>query len=204
MKRRGIILLAVLIAVVGAYFLFFHKSEGKQEEKQKALTVTKNSGNFNTAFNEMLGAYDSLHDAFVNWDSAAATEKAGRLQALLTDFPVTEVKGDSSLILTAKTFTETAAAEAQAINSANSLEEKRRSFYTLSENIYNLARTVRYDGSVLYQVNCPMAFNDDEEASWLSRNNEVVNPYLGSKHPKYKNGMLNCGEVKDSIDFRGK
>lgn len=204
MKRSGIIALAVLTAIIGTYFLFFQKSDKKEEEKQKALTVTKNSDNFNTAFNEVLSTYDSLHGAFVNWDSATATEKAGRLQALLTNFPVTEVKGDSSLIITAKTFTETAAAEAQAISSANTLEEKRRSFYTLSENIYNLARTVRYDGSVLYQVNCPMAFNDDEEASWLSRNNEVVNPYLGTKHPKYKNGMLNCGEVKDSIDFRVK
>jgi hypothetical protein len=204
MKRRGIILLAVIVAVVGAYFLFFHKSEEKQEEKQKALTVTKNSEGFNASFTQVLAAYDSLHNAFVNWDTVTATEKAGRLQVLLSNFPMNEVKGDSSLIITAKTFTDAASGEAQAIASANTIEEKRRSFYTLSENLYNLAMTVRYDQQVLYHVNCPMAFNDEEEAFWLSRNNEVVNPYLGTKHPKYKNGMLNCGEVKDSIDFRVK
>jgi hypothetical protein len=46
-----------------------------------------------------------------------------------------------------------------------------------------------------------MAFNDNETAFWLSNSREVVNPYLGKKHPKYASGMLHCGEVKDSIAY---
>jgi hypothetical protein len=46
-----------------------------------------------------------------------------------------------------------------------------------------------------------MAFNDNETAFWLSDNREVVNPYLGKKHPKYASGMLHCGEVKDSLAY---
>jgi hypothetical protein len=49
-----------------------------------------------------------------------------------------------------------------------------------------------------------MAFNDTEEAFWLSDKNRVVNPYLGSKHPKYKGSMLHCGDITDSLDFRKK
>jgi hypothetical protein len=45
-----------------------------------------------------------------------------------------------------------------------------------------------------------MAFSDTEEAFWLSNKNQVVNPYLGSKHPTYKNKMLHCGDITDS-DF---
>jgi hypothetical protein len=41
-----------------------------------------------------------------------------------------------------------------------------------------------------------MAFNNDG-ASWLSNSSIINNPYL----PKI---MLNCGEVRDSIDFRRK
>jgi hypothetical protein len=46
-----------------------------------------------------------------------------------------------------------------------------------------------------------MAFNDNEAAYWLSNSREVVNPYLGKKHPKYSSGMLHCGEVKDSLNY---
>ncbi len=40
-----------------------------------------------------------------------------------------------------------------------------------------------------------MAFND-AGAYWLSKTSDIKNPYYGKK-------MLTCGEVKDSIDFRG-
>jgi hypothetical protein len=46
-----------------------------------------------------------------------------------------------------------------------------------------------------------MAFNDTETAQWLSKTEDIRNPYLGLHHPKYKSGMLECGEVKDSIDY---
>jgi hypothetical protein len=46
---------------------------------------------------------------------------------------------------------------------------------------------------------CPMAFNDTETANWISNSSEIINPYLGNNHPKYKAGMLHCGELKDSI-----
>ena len=68
--------------------------------------------------------------------------------------------------------------------------------------MYNLVRTVRYNAEVVYYQHCPMAFNDQDEAYWLSNNNEVVNPYLGKSHPKYKASMLHCGDVSDSLDFR--
>jgi hypothetical protein len=204
MKRKGIIVLALVIAAIGAYFLFFHKSEEKAAEAQKPLAISKNTGEFNTAFTNMLAVYDSLHDAFVNWDTVKATTTANHLKQLLADFPVKDIKADTTIIQTAKSFSDAAAAEAEAIAGESSIEGKRRSFYTLSENLYNLAVTVRYDQQVIYHMNCPMAFNDSEEAFWISNKNEVVNPYLGNKHPKYKEGMINCGEMKDSIDFRAK
>jgi hypothetical protein len=49
-----------------------------------------------------------------------------------------------------------------------------------------------------------MAFNDEEEANWLSNSSKVVNPYLGKHHPKYKAGMLHCGDVVDSVDYTRK
>ncbi len=72
----------------------------------------------------------------------------------------------------------------------------------ITENLYPLLQAAQYQGNTVYQQMCPMAFNDNEAAYWLSNSREVVNPYLGKKHPKYSAGMLHCGEVKDSLNYR--
>ena len=54
----------------------------------------------------------------------------------------------------------------------------------------------------VYHMSCPTAFSDSSEAYWLSADSKVVNPYLGNKHPIYKDKMLNCGEVNDSYTLR--
>jgi hypothetical protein len=77
-----------------------------------------------------------------------------------------------------------------------SLDAKRKAFQMISDQMYDLVRTVRYDRQVVYHQYCPMAFND-EGAYWLSNNSEIMNPYFGNK-------MLHCGEVRDSLDFRVK
>jgi hypothetical protein len=71
----------------------------------------------------------------------------------------------------------------------------------ISEALYNLVRTVKYDRQKLYHQHCPMAFNDEEEAWWISNSNKIENPYLGKKHPKYKGTMIGCGDITDSLDF---
>ncbi len=47
-----------------------------------------------------------------------------------------------------------------------------------------------------------MAFNDTESGIWMSAQSDIRNPYLGTKHQKYKSGMLHCGETKDSLNFK--
>jgi hypothetical protein len=56
-----------------------------------------------------------------------------------------------------------------------------------------------YDAAPVYVQTCPMAFRDSEPASWLSDSREILNPFLGRRHPKYGAGMLHCGELTDSL-----
>jgi hypothetical protein len=74
----------------------------------------------------------------------------------------------------------------------------------LTDEVYTLVRTVRYDGETIYHIRCPMAFNDSEQAFWLSNTPKIMNPYLGEKHPVYKNKMVGCGEIDDSLNFAKK
>lgn len=202
--KKVVLILLVLVAAAVIYYLVAGKKEVQEQPKQEALSISKNPVVFNTAFNELLTQYYSLKTALVEWDTAATSKAAAAVGAAAAKVPFNELKADSTIVLTARSFAESIAAESEAIAGEGNIEGKRRSFYTLSENLYNLARTVKYDQKILYHQHCPMAFNDEEEAFWLSDRAEIENPYLGKKHPKYKSGMLECGDVQDSIDFRAK
>lgn len=201
--KKGLVFIVVAIIIAAVYFIFFNKEEKKTEEpKQQPLAQSKNTDAFNKPFNDFLNGYYQLKDALVEWDTAKTSSSAKALITLAANVPYNELKADSSIITTAKSFSESVVAESMGITGETTIEGKRRSFYTLSENLYNLIRTVRYDQQVIYHIKCPMAFNDTEEAYWLSNVNQVINPYLGKQHPKYHAAMINCGNITDSVDYR--
>lgn len=168
----------------------------EEAKKDEPLAQSANSDAFNESFGNFLNSYYQLKDALVATNDAetatAATAFAGAADSLALD----EMKADSSIILTAKDFATTISNDAKAIASATGIEAKRQAFQPVSDNLYTLLQTVRYDKEVVYHQYCPMAFND-QGAFWLSNSTEIMNPYFGKK-------MLHCGEVKDSLDFRGK
>ncbi len=204
--KKGLAIIGAAVAVIAVYFLLFYKKTEKKEDvpKQQPLAQSKNSESFNKPFNEMLNSYFDLKSALVEWDTAKASANANTLVSLSQKVPYNELKADTTIIETAKSFSDNVVAEAKGIAGENTIEGKRRSFYTLSENLYNLLRTVHYDQQVIYHDKCPMAFNDSEEAYWISNTKKIINPYLGKKHPHYSSGMISCGSVEDSLDYRNK
>jgi hypothetical protein len=148
----------------------------------------------------ILTAYYQLKDALVEYDTVAANKAATALVVAADSIDVKEVT-DSTLAATLQNFSGSIASEAKAMVIETDLGEKKRSFSMISENLYPMLQSIQYNEKVIYHQMCPMAFNDNETAFWLSDNREVVNPYLGKKHPKYASGMLHCGEVKDSLAY---
>jgi hypothetical protein len=121
------------------------------------------------------------------------------LQLSVISVPYTELNDDDNSTK-ATGIAQNAADGLQALLSVDSINDKRRFFYTVSESIYSLMKTVDYDKAVIYHKKCPMAFNGTEEGWWFSETKKIDNPYYGNKHPKYKNAMLQCGTVEDSIN----
>jgi hypothetical protein len=182
--------------------LFFTGKEPVQEVRNdQPLSVGKNSGAFNTAFSGMLDDYFAIRDALVEWDTVKADQAAYALAQKADSLPVRQMKADSSIVMTAQSLIASVGSEAKGFTGESGIEQRRRAFNMLSDELYNLIRTVRYNGEIIYHQRCPMAFNDSEEAFWLSGSSKIVNPYLGKKHPTYKDKMLGCGEVSDSLDF---
>lgn len=178
----------------------------KNQNETVAAPVTKNlslsiGSTANASVTAALEAYYQLKDALVEADTAAANRASISL-AMLADSIKLDGVSDSTLLRTVKNFSGTIAAEAIALPQEDNITEKRRAFSMITENFYPLLQSLQYQGGIVYHQMCPMAFNDNEAAYWLSNSREVVNPYLGKKHPKYSGGMLHCGEVKDSLNYR--
>jgi len=106
---------------------------------------------------------------------------------------IDDIKADSAVTEIAKMNAESISAELQGLLEETTLENKRKSFYTMSEQLYELIKAVQYNKTVVYQLHCPMAF-DGEGANWLNNSTEIKNPYIPKK-------MINCGSVKDTLDF---
>jgi hypothetical protein len=198
MNKKFVLVLSLLVVAVAVYFLVIRKEEQPAGPVQQPLKISKNSDSLNQAFKGILQAYDGIKEALVNWDSTGAAGKAAALASQLTAFPVKEIRADSTLVLTAKDLIGATASDAKNIETQPTLEQKRRAFASLSNQLYNIARVIRYDYTPLYKMECPMAFNEDETAYWFSGDTLIRNPYLGTQHPRYHSGMLECGSVIDS------
>lgn len=193
-----------MAVIIFAFWLYFNTGSRKAKygddiEESTAVAVKKHSQLFNDRVDDAVSAYLSMKEAFVNADSLQAKDEASRFSAAIGAIPLDELKNDQAqVIAAAQQQISDIKANTEPIINGQGLEEMRRDFYMVSENMYPFLKTVAYEGPKLYWQNCPMAFGD-EEANWLSSTREIVNPYLGKYHPVYKSGMLNCGEVKDSI-----
>jgi hypothetical protein len=201
--KKALLLVVVLAAALAITWLLLHSGNpaAAPAKRDAPLAVAANNSVCTRTFNAMMENYYQLSDAFVNWDTLAIRQNANKLAASVDSLKLDQLKGDTAIVETAMNLAESVKGEITGLNGETSIEQKRREFYMISDILYNLIRTVRYDGATVYHMECPMAFSDSSEAYWLSASSKVVNPYLGKKHPVYKDKMLDCGQVNDSIHF---
>jgi hypothetical protein len=205
--KKLLIFLFLIAAGVAVWYFFLKKEDKPAAPKQQPVAVSRYSSRFDSSIANLLNRYYSLSESLVKWDSAGARTNA---TAFLDDLATTsfdEVKKDSIIFQTAQTYLASIPQDIQTIQQSPDLTGKRRAYQTLTQNLYDLLRTIKYSHTKVYLHECAMAFNDTETAHWLSNtgsDKERRNPYLGLYHPTYKRGMLTCGETKDSLNSGGK
>jgi hypothetical protein len=198
--NRILIVIILLLAGFAVYWFNFRTKAVVEGPKQQPLRTSRHSAAFDSSFEHLISHYFTLKDAFVEADSIKAKDAAKEFVAVVDSLKIDELKTDSAVIYQSvsmqlndiKTNTED-------ILKQQDLTSMRQAFWSVSENVYPLLKSIHYDGKTLYWQNCPMAFGENKGANWISNTEEIVNPYMGKKHPEYKATMLHCGEVKDSI-----
>ena len=77
--------------------------------------------------------------------------------------------------------------DASTIAESRSIESQRESFAKLSANMIAVAKNFKLADSSVFILYCPM-----QDASWLSAQKEIKNPFYGS-------AMLTCGSMKSEL-----
>lgn len=142
------------------------------------------------ALKPALEAYFALKEALVGDDTAQARLAADQLAQALNQIGQNTL--ESSL---PPVWQEHRQALQQAVEMAAQAEDIaaiRRFFVDISAQMATIIRRAKPVQQPLYLQYCPMA-NENEGAYWLSRKVEVHNPYYGA-------AMLNCGEVKATLE----
>jgi hypothetical protein len=206
MKPKSILILVAFLGLtVFLYLNFRSKSSDHTEGSPSGPSVQKrHSDSLNQSVNMLMEDYFKLSNCFVNADTTSIKQSAIQMkknwQVINSNWFEKDTILTRSLLIDLSTNVQS---NLESLIQQTDITEMRRDFSSLTEAIFPaFFNAVHYEGSKIYVQRCPMAFNDTEPASWISPSAEIMNPYLGKKHPVYQAGMLHCGEVVDSIQIK--
>lgn len=128
--------------------------------------------------------YFLLKDALVKTDASVASMKAKELLTAIATVKMEDLKMEEHMAWM-KVYKELGS-DVKSISETQDIKIQRDFFKSVSKNMYELMKVSKTDTPTYYQY-CPMV-----KANWLSKENEVKNPYYGSK-------MMSCGKTVETI-----
>ncbi|OIR00605.1 hypothetical protein GALL_172950 [mine drainage metagenome] len=173
-----------------------NSDSSQQIPKKESLNNIASSQPFNEAFSKLMDDYYHLKNNFIAESDTSINHYSRALIADADSLNFNLLMFDSTTMETARTAAANVSGELQGIIGEQDIENKRKSFYTLSEQLYDLIKLVQYNKEIIYRQKCDDVF-DGAGATWLSNSTEIKNPYL----PKT---MSACGKITDTLDFRKK
>lgn len=165
------ILLCLALVSWGANAQHDHASHGAQTITQQIEPMFKDKA-LGTAY----GHYIHLKNALVASDFQKAKSASESLVKAIHN-----VKGSDKVH-----------AEAAKVAQSGTLDNQRKAFTGLSNEMATLVKGSEISKGELYLEYCPMA-NGNKGGFWLSNEKEIRNPYFGDK-------MLKCGSLKETIN----
>lgn len=132
--------------------------------------------------------YFALKDALVNTDGSAASAKAKKLLLSINNVKMESLTSEEHVAW--MKVLANLKSDTKKIADSQDIAVQRKQFGTLSTNMYSVMKVSKLAQTTYYQF-CPMA-NDGKGANWLSKENEIKNPYYGSQ-------MLTCGSTVETL-----
>jgi hypothetical protein len=179
--------IAVMLLLVVSFTNAQEKEKMNHDHKDMKMDHAKMMDMISDAKAEaILSHYFNLKDALVSDDSKKAAQSGTKLVVALKAFDMGSYTKEQQEELA--DIIEDATEHEEHI-AKSPIEHQREHFKTLSKDITDMVAITGTE-STLYEQFCPMY---DQGSAWLSRSNEVRNPYYGSKMPT-------CGKVIETIE----
>lgn len=156
--------------------------EGHSMDKMEKIDF--NSG-IERSFVSVIDAYIDLKDALIQSDASLTANKLESFKRALEEIPEDQREQTHS-------YWSTLHNASQGSGDNLSLEEQRKIFQTISDNLIDMVRNFDELDQKLFVQFCPMADNNNG-AFWISKEEQVLNPYFGD-------AMLKCGTVKEIFE----
>lgn len=158
---------------------------GNKTSNQKVKVNEK----FRKQLMDLLDPYLRFKDALVQTDPSVAKKEAKSLATAFAKVDMSLLGHESHTVWmplhnNLKKAIDTA-------SSSNDVEVQRTSFSTITNAYFEAINTFGLSGLDAYYQYCPMAF-DNKGGYWISKDEDIKNPYFGSK-------MMRCGETKQEI-----
>lgn len=134
---------------------------------------------------QLLSAYYNIKDALIASDSKAASANAATFEKLAKSIDEKTLSEKEQKVF--EEIMPILKKDAAQVVTAKNIEEQRKHFQSLSDNMFILAESVKIADQPVYQQYCPM-----KKAYWLSNEQNIKNPYYGKQ-------MLNCGKVTKTL-----
>ena len=161
-----------------------NENHSNKNERMKVLVEFQNQ--LKSVFNE----YINLKDALVKDDSKSVVAESKKLLDKISKVEMKLLKSDETHKHWMSLEKEIKMATVS-ISETSDLKEQRNHFKNLSIYLTNAIEVFGIHEKVFVSF-CPMA-DDNKGAYWLSKEENVINPYFG-------NAMLTCGEIKQVIE----
>ncbi|MGW8121412.1 efflux RND transporter periplasmic adaptor subunit [Roseivirga echinicomitans] len=145
-------------------------------------------------FQKQLGAvantYITLKDKMVEGEASSIKKEATKVKEQLSKVDMSLTNGDAHMHWMA--LLGPMEESLKNIEESNDRDQQRLEFINLSNALINAVESFGTDiNNPLYVQFCPMA-NDNKGATWISREENIINPYFGDV-------MLTCGSVESVI-----
>lgn len=180
------------ISVAAAMFIITacgptEQEQAQQDQRQMELQQQETSDlnyNFRMEMDSVLTRYFALKDALAESDPEQSAEKAEELSNF-TSIVMDEVleAEDQGLWIGISRIIQT---ETDNLIAETDVDEQRIYFERISNAMIQMVESFNPVAYTVYHNRCPMA--GDGSADWLSREEEIRNPYHGDR-------MMNCGEI---------
>tara|TARA_R110001599_G_scaffold19503_3_gene74638 strand:- start:1177 stop:2955 length:1779 start_codon:yes stop_codon:yes gene_type:complete len=145
-------------------------------------------------FQKQLGAvanaYISLKDKMVEGEGNTIKNAASKVKEQLSKVDMSLTKGEAHMHWMA--MLNPMDESLKKIEESDNRDQQRLEFINLSKALINAVQSFGTDiNNPLYVQFCPMA-NDSQGATWISKDENIINPYFGDM-------MLTCGSVESVI-----